>query len=861
MTHRLLQVLVVIIAMLPTFAVADVIHFKSGATREATIVSETDDAIVYRDPVTGSETRLPRNLVERIERTTPPPNQTLSPTDKTVSDAAAAFDQGRWEEALGMYIRAVRSRPGDGQALAPTFSSIVARQYALARRTLETDRASTRHGHEALLRLLEDTAATNLDHPSGSLQRMQQAVKDDLAYILVADAATQPPNALELLQNAARLSPSNADYQARLARAARQAGDNATALAAYRAVAALPNVPDALRTEADQQLAALAAGSPAPTPSPQVVPSPTPTPPVITPAVAVMTPIPQPVSVQAQPVPSTPATDILGQPISPEGLWARVRNEFANFNWRELPSRIQGWVNYAIQAGWHTILGIVVVAFLILHTIPNLFLKWRSRHGDIVAAENRMLARRFGFVALIPYTIRALKTAPTKNRCPFCNKGIDNIEAYSDLNFYVCPHCHENITPIYDLKDYVSHLLQQLEFEFKRSKDRGGESVLEKDAMQKLVRAILTLAVRRRASDLHLDTEADGALLRARIDGMMYEMLVMAKPVGIAFISALKIMANLDITERRVPQDGKASLWVDKNDLDLRINTSPASLGEKVSIRILNQKQIQVDPTKLGMDGDHLERFQRAIHRPHGLIIVTGPSGSGKSTTLYVALNEINTGEQNIVTIEDPIEYQLKGISQMQVNPAANFTFATGLRSILRQDPDVIMVGEIRDKETAVIAVEAAMTGHLVFTTLHTIDAPTAFGRLADMNVETRRLAESVICLLGQRLVRTICPDCRKPYKPKKADIELLHLADTEVTYVHGTGCDSCMNTGYQGRIGIFEFLIPDDAIREVLETRATVSVLRELARKAGYRPMREEGIIRIVQGSTTVEEVIRVTS
>ena len=379
--------------------------------------------------------------------------------------------------------------------------------------------------------------------------------------------------------------------------------------------------------------------------------------------------------------------------------------------------------------------------------------------------------------------------------------------------------------------------------------------------MQKLVRAILTLAVRRRASDLHLDTEADGALLRARIDGMMYEMLVMAKPVGIAFISALKIMANLDITERRVPQDGKASLWVDKNDLDLRINTSPASLGEKVSIRILNQKQIQVDPTKLGMDGDHLERFQRAIHRPHGLIIVTGPSGSGKSTTLYVALNEINTGEQNIVTIEDPIEYQLKGISQMQVNPAANFTFATGLRSILRQDPDVIMVGEIRDKETAVIAVEAAMTGHLVFTTLHTNDAPTAFGRLADMNVETRRLAESVICLLGQRLVRTICPDCRKPYKPKKADIELLHLADTEVTYVHGTGCDSCMNTGYQGRIGIFEFLIPDDAIREVLETRATVSVLRELARKAGYRPMREEGIIRIVQGSTTVEEVIRVTS
>ncbi len=491
------------------------------------------------------------------------------------------------------------------------------------------------------------------------------------------------------------------------------------------------------------------------------------------------------------------------------------------------------------------------------------FLRFRAQKGDVLAAEHRLMAARIGMLALIPYVVKAIKSGPPKNRCPFCNKGIDNIESYSDLNFYTCPHCRENITPIYDLRDYISHLIQSLEAEARRSKTGGSDLPVEKDAMLKLVRAVITLAVRRRASDLHLDTENDGSKIRARIDGLMYELLAFPRLITNAFISALKIMATLDITERRIPQDGKATLWIDKNDIDLRINTSPAAMGEKVSIRVLNQKQITVDPTKLGMEGENLEKFERAIHKPHGLVIVTGPSGSGKSTTLYVALNEINTGDKNIITLEDPVEYQLKGISQMQVNPAANFTFATGLRSILRQDPDVIMVGEIRDKETAVIAVESAMTGHLVFTTLHTIDAPTAFSRLADLDVETRRLAESVICVLGQRLVRTVCADCKKPYKPKKTDLDLLGIGPErgEITYVHGGGCDSCMNTGYMGRLGLFEFLVPDESMRDVLETNASVSVIRELARKSGYRTIREEGILKVMNGITTVEEVIRVTS
>ncbi|MCX7719496.1 MAG: GspE/PulE family protein, partial [Candidatus Sumerlaeaceae bacterium] len=316
-------------------------------------------------------------------------------------------------------------------------------------------------------------------------------------------------------------------------------------------------------------------------------------------------------------------------------------------------------------------------------------------------------------------------------------------------------------------------------------------------------------------------------------------------------------------TERRAPQDVKINLFIDKQDLDLRINTSPAAMGEKVTIRILNPRNVAVDPTRLGLESENLEKFERCIRRPHGLFIVTGPSGSGKSTTLYVALNEINTGDKNIITLEDPIEYQLKGLNQMQVNPAANFTFATGLRSILRQDPDVIMVGEIRDRETADIAVEAAMTGHLVLTTLHTIDAPTAFGRLADLGVESKRFSQAIIAIVAQRLVRTICCDCKKAYKPKKSDIDLLGIATQtkDFTFIHGAGCENCMNTGFHGRIGIFEFLMPDDTMREMLETNATVSVIRELARRTGYRTLREEGILKIMQGVTTVEEVIRVTS
>jgi type II secretory ATPase GspE/PulE/Tfp pilus assembly ATPase PilB-like protein len=509
-------------------------------------------------------------------------------------------------------------------------------------------------------------------------------------------------------------------------------------------------------------------------------------------------------------------------------------------------------------------LGVLLAGYVLLWLLPYQILKFFARRGDSDAGERLYNAKKLGAFSLVPFLVKkASQPRASRHRCPFCNKGIDSMEDYKDLNFIVCPHCREPITPIYDMKDYVDHLIDQLKISHKAgAKGKRGDLLIEKDAMLKLVRGVLALTIRRRSSDLHMETANEGGKVRARIDGIMYELITLPREISPAFISALKVMASLDITERRVPQDGKIALWLDQQDYDLRINTSPASMGEKVVIRILRQDSINITPARLGLDGSNLVIYERNIHKPHGVIIVTGPSGSGKSTTLYVALNELNSGDKNIVTIEDPIEYQLKGLSQMQVNPGANFTFATGLRSILRQDPDVIMVGEIRDKETAEAALDAAMTGHMVLTTLHTIDAPSAFSRMRDLGIEQARVANAVNLIIAQRLVRTICSDCRKAYKPKPADLEKLALDKAEdIQYVHGTGCETCMNTGYYGRLAIFEMLELTDSIKSQLEANAPTSTVRESARANGMRSLREEGIRKITEGVTTVEEVIRVTT
>ncbi|MBN1902656.1 type II/IV secretion system protein [Candidatus Sumerlaeota bacterium] len=583
------------------------------------------------------------------------------------------------------------------------------------------------------------------------------------------------------------------------------------------------------------------------------------------------TPVPSPTPALMEPVYVTvPPTIELKNPPKSE-----IKRE-------EIPLKqqiIQRWKNKrykdAARLSWKLIresgvlplIGIGFVALFFLWFIPFVIIRWRARRVDLLAAKFLPVVRFTGIIGLLIYLLIAMiqfifKKTHKGDICPYCKKRIDNIESYSDYNFRICPHCHENIVPLYSLEDYIMHLVDNVQKNIqKRAGYKVDTNLVEKDAMLKLIRAIITLAFRKRASDLHIEPDNEGLKIRARIDGMLYEIMNLPRQVGDSIISAIKVMSNLDISEKRIPQDGRISIWVDTKDLDLRISASPIAQGEKISMRILDPTEILVDSTRLGLDGKNLENFERAIRKPYGLILVTGTSGSGKSTTLYVALHTVNTGDKNIVTIEDPVEYKLEGISQQQVHVEANFTFATGLRSILRQDPDIIMVGEIRDKDTADIAIDAATTGHLVLTTLHTIDTANAFGRLTDLGVSSRRYAPILISIIAQRLIRLNCPNCKKLYTPKKSDLEMLNVGDNMgIVFMKGMGCENCNNSGFYGRTGIFEMLLPDDEMKKLLETNPAVSVIGALARNKGMKTLKEEGILKINRGMTTVEEVLRVT-
>jgi len=325
-------------------------------------------------------------------------------------------------------------------------------------------------------------------------------------------------------------------------------------------------------------------------------------------------------------------------------------------------------------------------------------------------------------------------------------------------------------------------------------------------------------------------------------------------------ISRIKILANLDIAERRVPQDGRFNIKVESKEIDVRVSCMPTLYGENVVLRLLDVTSALLTLAQQGLPREILERYEKLIQRPHGIILVTGPTGSGKTTTLYASLDKINTVDKNIITIEDPVEYRLEGIRQTQVNPKVKLTFANGLRSILRQDPDVILVGEIRDLETAEIAIQAALTGHLVLSTLHTNDAPGAVTRLIDMGVEPFLIASSVIGILAQRLVRTICKECKEEYTPSKEALRDIGLEEGKIKFYRGKGCPKCMNTGYRGRLGIFELLIPDEKIRRLTVAKSSREEIRKQAQVSGMGMLKEDGIRKIQEGLSTIEEVLRVT-
>lgn len=375
----------------------------------------------------------------------------------------------------------------------------------------------------------------------------------------------------------------------------------------------------------------------------------------------------------------------------------------------------------------------------------------------------------------------------------------------------------------------------------------------------KLVNMLITRAVEGRTSDIHIEPFENKVKVRYRIDGALTEIESLPKRIQPAVISRVKIMSRLNIAERRLPQDGRIKLRVSGRDIDLRVSTIPTIYGESVVMRILDRGSGLIVLDHLGFPESTLEKYEKLIHTPYGMFLVTGPTGSGKTTTLYASLNRINSVDKKIITVEDPIEYQIEGINQIQIKPQIGLTFANGLRHIVRQDPDVIMVGEIRDIETAEIAIHSALTGHLVFSTLHTNDASGAVTRLLDMGIEGFLVSSSLIGVLAQRLVRVICSACKEPFSPQQEIIDKLEFIDGNITTYHGAGCEACRNTGYRGRTGIFELMAVDGEIRQLILEKVSAEVIRKKAITKGMSILREGGMQKVKQGITTIEEVMRV--
>jgi len=385
----------------------------------------------------------------------------------------------------------------------------------------------------------------------------------------------------------------------------------------------------------------------------------------------------------------------------------------------------------------------------------------------------------------------------------------------------------------------------------------------ESNPVKKLLNLVLLQAIRDKASDIHFEPFENEYKMRYRIDGVLYEMVPPPKYIAAALSSRIKVMADLDIAERRLPQDGRISLTVQGNPVDLRVSVLPTMFGESVVLRVLDRTQVSFDLEKLGLRQEDCKLVRQLIHKPNGIIIVTGPTGCGKTTTLYSALNELNTVETKLITTEDPVEYDIDGLIQVQMKPEIGLTFARCLRHILRQDPDIILVGEIRDLETAEIAAQASLTGHVVFTTLHTNDAPSSIARLLDLGVEPFLVTATLEGIIAQRLVRKICTKCKAPFEPSESQLTELGLTPDDIKgkeFYYGQGCDRCNNTGYRGRTGIFEIMLFNDEIRDLIMNQASTSVLRAAGRKAGMRLLRDNGLAAIYDGITTIDEVVKET-
>jgi len=460
----------------------------------------------------------------------------------------------------------------------------------------------------------------------------------------------------------------------------------------------------------------------------------------------------------------------------------------------------------------------------------------------------------------------------------------DNFHATDDLKTLMGFNVVARITTQEDMSDAlnrfypeeeaetINELISEIGEDADLAKYKGrGESIdlddlkemAQSSPVKKLVNLVLLQAIRDKASDIHFEPFEDEYKMRYRIDGILFEMVPPPKYVAMAIASRIKVMANLDIAERRVPQDGRIELLVQGRPVDLRVSVLPTMFGESVVLRVLDRSLVNLDLEALGFREEELAVVRQLIKKPHGIVIVTGPTGCGKTTTLYSALHELNAPEVKILTSEDPVEYDLDGMIQVQIKSDIGLTFARCLRSFLRQDPDIILVGEIRDLETAQISVQASLTGHLVFSTLHTNDAPSSIARLLDLGLEPFLVTATLEAIIAQRLVRRICLNCKEEYQPSETQLMELNLKPEDVTgrvFYYGRGCDYCNNTGYRGRQALFELMLMDDEQRELIMTNASTSVLRAEARKRGMRTLREVGLLSIYDGVTSIEEVVRET-
>ncbi len=441
---------------------------------------------------------------------------------------------------------------------------------------------------------------------------------------------------------------------------------------------------------------------------------------------------------------------------------------------------------------------------------------------------------------------------------------IDSLKASLDCNIKICIASKSAITEYLErlsrIKETsVSEIIVEEEIAEEVPEELNHlKGMAQERGVIRLVDVLIENAVNQRASDIHVEPEEDRVRIRYRIDGILYDREFLPKKMQAAITSRIKLLSQMNIAERRLPQDGRIKGTYAGRPIDIRVSTIPTVYGESIVMRLLDKETSFLTLEELGMDPDTLKRYEALIHRPYGMILITGPTGSGKTTTLYASLDRINSPDKKIITIEEPVEYLMKGINQIQVKPKIGLTFASGLRHIVRQDPDVIMVGEIRDLETAGIAIHAALTGHLIFSTLHTNDAPGAMTRLMDMGVENYLVSSTLIGVVAQRLVRRICNSCRIQYRiPEEVKRELRITTDF---LWRGSGCEDCSGTGYRGRIGIFELLVVNDDIRNMIMAKATSRELREKAISLGMKTLRQDGIEKAIKGITTTEEVMRVT-